>query len=94
MIETGEFNSWLVEINAIIGRVVLHFFVFGPVVDDGSIESRLLFCPVPGSLLVSVEVRVFGELLGLRLVAEVVEVGALIFVVVWVGLAFGGAHFL
>ena len=78
LVETRQFNSWLIEVNSFIGRVAFLFLLFVSVVYDHSLHCWLLLIPVAPSFLVGVQEGV-GGLFWAGLVAKIVEVGAFLF---------------
>lgn len=51
LVERGEFNSRLVEIDAFVGGVAFLLFVLDAVIDENPAHFRFLFCPFLASLL-------------------------------------------
>lgn len=75
MVETGQFDSGLVEVDSVVGRFALGFLIAVAVVDDDPTHLRILFGPIFALALVGVFGVLVGGLVGGVAVGEVVEVG-------------------
>lgn len=77
LVETGQFYSWFVEVNSVVGGLTLWFFVTIAVVDDDAAHLGIFLGPIFAFSFVGILAVLVGGVFRDVGVAEIAEIGGL-----------------